>query len=320
MTTKINKDSMGEFLQDMGRIPLLTPAEEVQLGQQIQKWKKLEAMREALEQELGCEPSLHEWASAAEIALPTLQRAIDTGKRALERMVEANLRLVVTVAKRYRSSHLNLQDRIQEGSIGLQHAAEKFDPTRGYKFSTYAYWWIRQAITRAIANHDRTIRLPIHIHEKLSKIRRVRHLISTQLGRMPKLSEIAQELSMNPEDVQELLVMARSVYSLSTPAGDQGDIDLEGIVEAEGPDSYSTVMTEEIQIEVELLLDTLDERAREVIELRYGFVGNPRSLADVAERLNISRERVRQIEQQALSTLKRHARRENAVLAHACCD
>lgn len=122
---------------------------------------------------------------------------------------------------------------------------------------------------------------------------------------MPKLSEIAQELSMNPEDVQHILVMARSVYSLSTPAGDKGDIDLEGIVEAEGPDSYGTVMAEEMQIEVELLLDTLDERSREVIDLRYGFAGNPRSLAEVAERLNISRERVRQIEQSPKARFQR---------------
>ncbi len=318
MTAKANKDSIGEFLHDMGRVPLLTPAEEVQLGQQIQRWKKLEARREELKQELGREPSLDEWAAATEIPLPTLQRVIDIGKRALERMVEANLRLVVTVAKRYRSSHLNLQDRIQEGSIGLHHAAEKFNPTRGYKFSTYAYWWIRQAITRAIATYDRTIRLPIHINEKLSKIRRVRHLLSNQLGRMPKLLEIAQELSMNPEDLQYILSMARSVYSLSTPTGDKSNLDLEGILEDQEADSYATAIAEEIEIEVELLLDTLDERARQVIELRYGFAGNPYTLADVAERLSLSRERVRQIEQQALSTLKRHAQQEDAVLTHAC--
>ena len=288
-----SSDPISWYLATIGREPLLTAAEEIELGNQVQ------TMMQLLE-------------DSKESYTEKERKLIRIGKRSKERMMKANLRLVVSVAKKYQGKGLELLDLIQEGSLGLERAVEKFDPTRGYKFSTYAFWWIRQSMTRAIACQSRTIRLPVHLSERLTAIRKVSLELAHKLGALPSRREIAEALNMPLDELDGLLRQALTTSSLDAPVnGDEGRSFLGDLIaDSSNEEPLERVERSIHQEQLGRWMSYLSDQERQVLNLRFGLEGEERhTLAEIGRMLEVSRERVRQVELKALRKLRHLTRR-----------
>ena len=307
------EDSIRVYLQEIGRIRLLRPDEEIELARKIADLLELEEKAAEFEADHGHHPDTKEWAAIFEMPLIKFRRRLMLGRRAKEKMVQSNLRLVVSIAKKYMNRGLSFQDLIQEGSLGLIRAAEKFDHEKGYKFSTYATWWIRQAITRAIADQSRTIRLPVHLYETISRIKKTTKTLSQEFGRKPTEEEIAESMEMTIEKLRFIAKSAQLPISLETPIGKEEDSRLGDFIEADIENPEQDVAKNLLREDLEGVLATLSPRERDVLRLRYGLDdGRMKTLEEIGQIFDVTRERIRQIEAKALRKL-RHPNR-NGVL------
>ena len=340
------------YLQDIGRVDLLTSEEEVTLARLVQRREtllkqqrelsdtnqaigELHRLEELQRREANHHshwPTKQEWARAAALTLQELQNRIDAGyeawaekaaidakelklslrngRRAKDHMIQANLRLVVAVAKKYQQRGMEILDLVQEGTLGLERAVEKFDPTRGFRFSTYAYWWIRQGMTRAIATQSRTIRLPVHVTEKLNRIKRVQQEIASNEGRIASIADLARELGISEDTVRQTLERVPRSVSLDSRVGKDQDTQLGDLIEDGKATPEETLTHDELHNDLEGLLDELTPREASVLRRRFGLEDDtPQTLAQIGEELKLSRERVRQIETRALLKLRQPQKR-----------
>jgi RNA polymerase primary sigma factor len=300
-TSGPSTDLVRAYLKEIGRVALLNAEQEVELAKRIEAGLfAAEKLRQADAGEIKMTKTVRrdlEWLTA-------------DGQRAKDHLLEANLRLVVSVAKRYTGRGMAFLDLIQEGNLGLIRAVEKFDYTKGYKFSTYATWWIRQAITRAMADQARTIRIPVHMVEQINKLTRVQRQMLQDLGREPTAEELATELDMTPDKVVEIQGYAREPVSLEQNVGDEGDSQLGDFIEdADAPIAAEVVSFGLLQRELDSVLKTLPEREAAVVALRFGLTdGQPRTLDEIGKEFGLTRERIRQIEAKTLSKLRHPSR------------
>lgn len=310
------EDSVRSYLYEIGEVKLLDSDSEIHLAKDIKTLLELERISAGIKEATGREPTVDEWANAAEMHIDSFRAALRCGLRAKERMVAANLRLVVSIAKKYLNRGLTFQDLIQEGSIGLIRGAEKFNADKGFKFSTYATWWIRQAITRAIADHSRPIRLPVHVNDTIAAIKKTTKLLEIELDRAPSDEEVAERLTISVDKLRFLARSSRTTISLETPIGRDGSdssATLGSFIIYSGETPEESTMNNLLREDLETVLDTLSPRERDVIRMRYGFdCGTPKTLEQIGSTYGVTRERIRQIEAKALRKL-RHPNR-NAVL------
>jgi RNA polymerase nonessential primary-like sigma factor len=340
------------YLQDIGRVDLLTSEEEVMQARLVQRREtllkqqrelsdtnpaigelyRLEELQRREANHHSHWPTKQEWARAAGLSLQGLESRIDAGyvawaeqaaieakelklslrngRRAKDHMIQANLRLVVAVAKKYQQRGMEILDLVQEGTLGLERAVEKFDPTRGFRFSTYAYWWIRQGMTRAIATQSRTIRLPVHVTEKLNRIKRVQQEIASNEGRIASIADLARELGISEDTVRQTLERVPRSVSLDSRVGKDQDTQLGDLIEDGKATPEETLTHDELHNDLEGLLDELTTREAAVLRRRFGLEDDsPQTLAQIGEELKLSRERVRQIETRALLKLRQPQKR-----------
>ena len=295
------KDSVGLYLDGIAKTPLLTAEEEVMLAREIEAGLYAEAILDGTltTKERGGR-------KAVKATQEELEEIVEKGRAAMKRFVTANLRLVVSVARKYGRSQMPLLDLVQEGNTGLIRAVEKFDYTKGFKFSTYATWWVRQSISRGIAQQSRIVRLPVHVAEQINQVSATRRNLERKLGREPEVIEIADELGLEEERIVELLRLARDHVSLDAPVEEDGDTALGDLLARDttpGPDEV--VLDAEDRARLDHMLDSLDERSADVVRRRYGLLdGRQAKLADIASVWGITAERVRQIERQAIAKLR----------------
>ena len=309
-------DLVRSYLRDIGRVPLLSHEQEITLGRQVQDLMVLENIESEIESDLGEKPDISLFAEKVGMSIVQLKKKLKSGRRAKERMVAANLRLVVSVAKKYTKRNMELLDLIQEGTIGLVRGVEKFDPTRGYKFSTYAYWWIRQGITRAIAEKSRSIRLPIHITEMLNKLKKGQRELSQELSRTPSLKELSEYVELPEDDVKDLMSNAGQPVSLETKIGDGEDTILLDLLSNEIDMPSEQIESDCMKGDLESLLEQLPELQNRVLRMRYGMDGDdPMSLTGIGRVLGISRDRVRNLERDGLRGLRKAGESVQAYMA-----
>ena len=304
MSAKIAGDSVRSYLRDIGRIPLLEHDEEILLGRQVQRMMEIKTCEDLLGN-----PTQEELAASLEMTTKELKREMRAGKKAKDKMVTANLRLVVSVAKKYTKRNMELLDIIQEGTIGLVRGVEKFDPGRGYKFSTYAYWWIRQGITRAIAEKSRAIRLPIHVTENLNKLKKAQRELSQLNGEMPNVFQLAEHLGLTADEIKDLMCKARQPTSLEIKIGENRDTALIDLLEDETQLPEMLLERQFIKEDIRELIRDLPEMQSAVISMRYGIgedILEPMSMTAIGQVLNMSRDRVRTLEQKAVRNLREH--------------
>ena len=309
--SKISGDSVRAYLRDIGRIPLLEHDEEILLGRKVQRFMELQEMKK----EMGLNDEA--LAEAIDIPIKSIKRDLRDGARAKDKMVTANLRLVVSVAKKYTKRNMELLDIIQEGTIGLVRGVEKFDPGRGYKFSTYAYWWIRQGITRAIAEKSRAIRLPIHITENLNKLKKAQRELSQINGQLPNVFELSEYLNLKVDEIKDLMCKARQPTSLEIKIGENRDTALIDLLEDKTQLPEMLLEQQFIKDDIRELIEELPEMQAAVISMRYGIgedILEPMSMTAIGQVLNMSRDRVRTLEHKALKNLREESESVNDYL------
>ena len=302
-TTVKADDPIKMYLKEIGQIPLLNAQRELELARSIQMGLSAEAAMKAIESGKR---------KATEEEIEKLKDYIQDGQDAFDILTESNLRLVVSIAKKFLGRGMQLQDLIQEGNMGLMKAAKKFDPTRGFKFSTYATWWIKQSITRAIADQARTIRIPVHMVDTINKLVRTQRKLTQELRRDPKPQEIAAEMGITVKEVYQIQTIAQEPVSLEKPVGEEDDSTLGDFVhDHDMPNPLDYTMNEKFKEEIDAVLKTLTPREEQVIRLRYGFVdGKPKTLEEVGKEFGVTRERIRQIEAKAIRRLRHPTRQK----------
>lgn len=278
-------DSIRSYLTEIVRIPMLSPEQEIALGRKVQRFKSLLSIKEKLRVDLRRDPTRFEWAEKANCSLPTLEKDLAEGKKGKNHLVVANLRLVVSIAKKYQQRGLELLDLIQEGNTGLIVAASKFNPKKGCKFSTFAHWWIRQAIIRAIQNQSRTIRLPVHAFEKLNKIKKAYRELSINKGRTPKITEIAKYCAEKPETISSYLKAAQIPFSLDQERGEEKDLTLGDLLEDRSTSTLEFLLEKERGEKINYFLRSLPPQEQKILILHYGLNSEPKTFREIAEQL-----------------------------------
>ncbi|NEO55156.1 MAG: sigma-70 family RNA polymerase sigma factor [Okeania sp. SIO3B5] len=303
-TATFTQDSIQLYNKEINKIPRLRAEEEISLAHQIDELLALEEIRENLETKLQRSPNETEWATAVKMSIPELRDRLQQGRQAKNQMVTANLRLVTSIAKRYQNRGLDLQDLIQEGSLGLIRATEKFDHTKGYKFSTYGIWWIRQAITRAICDYSRIIRLPVYLYETISQIKKTVRQMSMEHCLLTA-EEVATRMEMTTEKLRFIIECAQEMLSLEIPIGKGENTIYKEVIEFHGKTPAKYVFENCLQEDVETVLNTLTEREKNVLRMRFGLDdGQEKTLKEIGDHFNLTRERIRQIESKALKKLE----------------